>query len=414
MRMGAPRLQVPALGSKAYNRGVNGPPTEIQVRPPGPKRGQALAPRLFLVLYVASIASVIYLFRPYITDLILSLLLVALTQRQYRQLTVRLGHRRWLASFIVTTLIVVVVLVPTSFVATSLSREAANVYEDTRASFSLAKVESFLMGESWTARNIRSAGEAFGYQFSEENLREALTQAASRVAAFLYAQVNLVLTNVLSAVLHFFIIVVTVFYLFVDGPRLKAWIFRLSPLPEEQEEVIAEKFGAVGRAILVGNGIGSILQGVLGGLAMWTVGLPSPVLWGTVMAVFAFLPVVGISMVVIPATAYLLLVDRFGAALFFFCFCGIQALVMENAVKTRLIGTSIQTHDLVIFMSIVGGLGAFGILGLLYGPLLVTLFLTLCELFEADYKDRLVKPQRRSVGSSHSHSIVAGGFDETS
>jgi len=373
-----------------------------------------LAPRLFLVLYVASIASVIYLFRPYITDLILSLLLVALTQRKHRRLTIRLGQRRWLASFVVTSLIVVTVLVPTSFIATSLSREAANVYENTRASFSLAKVEGFLMGESWTARNIRSAGETFGYELTEENLREMLTQAASRVAAFLYAQVNLVLTNFLSAVLHFVIIVITVFYLFVDGPRLKAWLFRLSPLPEEQEEVIAEKFGAVGRAILIGNGIGSILQGVLGGFAMWMVGLPSPVLWGTVMAVFAFLPVVGISMVVIPATAYLLLIDRVGSAIVFFCFCGIQALVMENVVKTRLIGTSIQTHDLVIFMSIVGGLGAFGILGLLYGPLLVTLFLTLCELFEADYKDRLVKTQRRPVGSSHSHSMVAGGFDETS
>ncbi|MEM1026421.1 MAG: AI-2E family transporter [Myxococcota bacterium] len=391
---------------------MNGPPTEIQMRAPGPKRGQALAPRLFLVLFLASIASVIYLFRPYITDLILSLLLVALTQHSHQRLTVRLGYRRWLASFVVTSLIVVVILLPTTFVVTSLSREAANVYENTRSSFSLSKVEGFLMGESWTAQNIRSTSEMLGYELTQANLQQALTEAASRIAAVLYEQVNLLLTNVLAAVLHFVIIVVTVFYLFVDGARLKAWLFRLSPLPEEQEELLAEKFSAVGRAIMVGNGIGSILQGVLGGVAMWAVGLPSPVLWGTVMAVFAFLPVVGISVVVIPATAYLLLVDRIGAAIIFFAFCGLQALMMENIVKTRLIGSSIQTHDLVIFMSIVGGLGAFGILGLLYGPLLVTLFLTMCELFEADYKDRLVRTQRRGTG--HSHSMVAGGFDETS
>jgi predicted PurR-regulated permease PerM len=389
-------------------RSVNGPPTEIQLRPPGPDRGQALAPRLFLILYLLSIVSVLYIFRAFITDFILSLLLVVLAYPRYRHLTMVLGHRRWTASFIMTTAILIMVAVPSVFIVASLSSEIAMVYELTRESFTLHRLEGFLMGESWLAAQARSTASVVGWELTEDNLRQAIYSAAGSVASFLYEQMNALLANLLSAMFHALIILVTVFYLFVDGERLKQWFFRLSPLPIEQEEMIGAKFSAVGRAILFGNGIGSVLQGVLGGVAMWAAGLPSPVLWGTVMSVFAFLPVVGISFVVLPATVYLILIDRLGTAVVFFVFCGAQALLMENLVKTRLIGSHMQMHDLLIFMSIVGGLGAFGILGLLYGPLLVTLFLTMCELFEADYKDRLVRGRRSGTGDSQTLTRLRG------
>jgi predicted PurR-regulated permease PerM len=107
------------------------------------------------------------------------------------------------------------------------------------------------------------------------------------------------------------------------------------------------------------------------------------------MTIFAFLPLVGISIVVIPAAAYLALEGQWVAAIGFLTFNMAQALLVENVVKTRLIGSQMQMHDLVIFMSIIGGLTVFGIVGLIYGPLFVALFLTLSELFEVDYKTRL-------------------------
>ncbi len=353
-----------------------------------------------MILFVLSILAVVYLFRAFLTDLILALLLVAIAYPRYLRLTVALGYRRWTASFLMTTAILIIIAIPTTFIVASLSREVANIYDSTRGSFSIAQVEHFLMGESWLARHVRAAGEAVGWEATQANIRSALYQGMTTVATVLYERMNAMLANLLSALFHALIVIVAVFYMFVDGQRLKQWFFRISPLPVEQEEMIVAKFNAVGRAILFGNGVGSVLQGVLGGLAMWAVGLPSPVLWGTVMTVFAFLPVVGISFVVLPATAYLVLTDRVVAAVAFFSFCGLQALVAENVVKTRLIGSHMQMHDLVIFMSIVAGLSVFGILGLLYGPLVVTLFLTMCELFEIDYKDRLIRGRRTGSGNS--------------
>lgn len=371
------------------------PATEIDVRPPElqRERGAALAPAWFLILYALSVVSVLVLFRSYFTDFILAVLIVALAWGRYQKILKGTGGRPWLAATLATLLVFVLIAIPTLFLVVSLSREATHAYALTRESVSVARVEGFLTGEGWVASQLREWTTAAGVSLTPENVQEWISSVAGGVAVFLYAEINAFISNVVSLILHFGIMMVAVFYLFVDGPRLKQWVFRLSPLPYAQEELIAQKFSAVGRAILFGNGSGSVLQGVIGGLSMWAVGLPSAVLWGTIMTVFAFLPLIGISLVVVPASVYLALEGRWVAAIGFFVFNMAQAFMIDNVVKTRLIGQQMQMHDFLIFMSIIGGLTVFGIVGILYGPLFVALFSTLSDLFEVDYKTRLLTPE---------------------
>lgn len=199
----------------------------------------------------------------------------------------------------------------------------------------------------------------------------------------------------LGLAFHFVIVLVCVFYLLVDADRLRQFAFRLSPLPDDEDALLADKFGEVARGILVGNGIGSVLQGLFGGIAMSFVGLPSPAFWGAVMSLLAFLPIIGISVVTVPASIYLLLIDRPLAAIGFFAFCTAQGLFIENVVKTRLIGKRTRMHDLLVLLSILGGISMFGLIGLLYGPLLVAAFLTLSELYFRVYHARLAETFRR-------------------
>jgi predicted PurR-regulated permease PerM len=220
-------------------------------------------------------------------------------------------------------------------------------------------------------------------------VKHQLSAIAGTVTAFLYSQIQAVLSNVLSVVFHFLIMILMLFYLFIDGPRLKRWLFFLSPLPPEEEELIATQFKNVGRATLFGNGVGSLVQGIITGAAMAVAGLPSPVLWGTVASIFAFLPLVGIGIITIPSTIYLIAIERYWAAAIFFGFCTSTSLIAENVLKTKLIGDQMKMHNLLIFLSILGGIASFGIIGILYGPLLVMLFLTVVELYQRNYKHRL-------------------------
>ncbi|HMR81287.1 MAG TPA: AI-2E family transporter, partial [Polyangiaceae bacterium] len=227
---------------------------------------------------------------------------------------------------------------------------------------------------------------SWGLNLADEHVSQLTVKATGALSDFVVRQATSTLNNTVAIIVQFTIVIVMVFYLLVDGPRLKRFVFDLSPLPVEEEELLVTKFVEVSRGILVGNGIGSLAQGVLGGVAMWVVGVPAPILWGAAMTLFAFLPVVGVSLIVIPATVYLLLVGKVVGGIVFFVFCMAQALLLENVVKTRLIGSQTRMHDLLVFLSVIGGLAGFGVFGLLYGPLIAVSFLTMADLYRRTYR----------------------------
>lgn len=357
---------------------------------------EVLATRFFFVLFLGSFVAVLYLFWPFINDLILALLIAGASYPMQRWFRRKLNNRRHLAAGIVTGLIVIIIAVPTSFLVTTLSVEAAAAFDAGRSAVTAEKVRDFLFGESVAAGYLRRTADMAGVEFTPESVRDEIVRTATLIAGFVYVTMNRILSNVLSGAFHFVIIVIFVYYLLLDGRRVKRFIFQLSPLPDEEEELLAKKFADVGKATLFGNGIGSVLQGILGGLAMWGVGLPAPVLWGTIMAIFAFLPVVGISVVVIPSTLYLLIDGRIIEGIIFFAFCGTQALILENVVKTRLIGNHMKMHNVVIFTAIIGGIWAFGVIGIVYGPLVVVWFLTMCELYQSRYILRFHSDESRA------------------
>ena len=180
-----------------------------------------------------------------------------------------------------------------------------------------------------------------------------------------------------------------IFYLLIDSQRLASFIIELSPLPDDQDQKLIQKFKDMAGAILLGNGLGGIIQGTLGGAVFATFGFNSPFLWGVIMALLAFLPIVGIGVVFLPASIYLFLQGRIGAGIFFIVFYVLLSGGIEYFFKPKLVGTRVQMHTLLVFLSIVGGLKLFGILGIIYGPLVVTAFLTLAEIYQASYQQMI-------------------------
>lgn len=353
------------------------------------KRHDAIAIWFFFALLLASMLGVGIVFSEYVTDLLLALLVTSATSSMYGWLRVRL-KRNWIAAALTCVVVGLVVLGPVVFLAVSLSTEAAALYSTATSSGTLAKIEVYLFGEGLLAKNARLLAEAVGFEYTPEAVKGLLGGAIAGIAGFLYKHSSAFLSNALGFFFHLAVMLLAVFYMLLEGARLKQYLFQLSPLPDDEDAMLGEKFRAVGRATFVGNGAASAAQGILAGLAMWVAGVPSPVLWGTVVAVLAFLPMLGNYLVTIPAAIYLILEDRWLAAIIFFVFTSIQGFVIENVVKTRLIGSQMRMHDLVILLSVLGGLGLFGLMGILYGPLIVALFLVLLDLYEHRYRRELI------------------------
>jgi predicted PurR-regulated permease PerM len=359
------------------------------VAPPAPGTGAGRAWFHFLLLVLAG--GCLYLFASYVTDVVLALLLAGMTGGVYARLLARL---KWpvLAAALTCLLVVLVVLGPFTLLVVSLSTEAAALVDVARTSVSAERVTGWLFGDGWLATKARDLAATLGVTYTPGSVKTALGGAVSTVARFLYDQANALLSNSLKFLFHLAIMVVALFYLLMDGEAFRRFLLRASPLPDDEDELVVQKFLSVGRAILWGNGVCAVAQGVLGAVAMSLAGFGSVVLWGTVMAMTAFLPMVGISLVSLPATAILVAEGRYATAALFFLFCTAQSFILENVVKTRLIGSQMRMHDLVILLSVIAGVGVFGLLGILYGPLLVALFLVFLDLYESRYRDHAPAP----------------------
>jgi predicted PurR-regulated permease PerM len=345
--------------------------------------------RFFFFVLACAFAAFAYVMSSFVTDLVLGFLIASACRPWHLRFERRLQGRSMLSATLVTTWVAVLISVPLVYLVTALSQEVGSAYDAVHNSLNLQAVHDLIESDDWFGRTARRVAHAAGIDYSAEGLRQRLAHGAGAIAAFLTPQLNALVSNILSILYHFALMLVVVFFGLLDGASIKRRLFDLSPLPNEEEERIVQKFKDVWSAVLVGNGIGSAIQGVLGGIAMWACGLPSPLLWGVIMTLLAFLPLIGITGVVVPATLYLMIEKRFIAAFVFFAFCTVMGFVVEHFVKTKLMGDRMKMHSLLIFLAVLGGISAFGVGGLLYGPLIATFFLTVLDLYERLYRPRL-------------------------
>jgi len=343
--------------------------------------------RFFILLLLLALVLLLRLFWTYISAIVLALLLASVFYPMYEWLARVLKARMTLASLIMTFFILLILIIPVGGFIGSLSGEALDFYQKTRDSVSLKKIEKGINSDSLWARQVRRWGEMTGIEFTPDNIRALSASVGKKVGLFIYNQFTSVASNLLSFMVHFFLMILTIYYLFRDGGRLMDYVIELLPLPREQLEKVVVKFQEMGKAIFVGNGLSGIVQGLLGGIGFYLFGLESPLLWGTVIAFMAFLPVIGASVIFIPAAVILFLHGKTSLALGFLFFNLAYSSVVEYIIKPRIIGKGMQLNSLLVFIGIIGGIKLFGILGIIYGPLIITIFITMAEIFRLEYRE---------------------------
>jgi len=345
-----------------------------------------LGSRFFIVFLLCSLALLLGLFWAYISAIVLALLIASVFYPIYSWVKRRLKNRETSASLFMTLFIFLVLIIPASGFVTTLSNEAFEFYNTTRNTVSLQKIQEAMESDSIWVQRIKKIGNMVGIEFTPETLEMLTASVGKKVGLFLYNQGRSMASNIFSLLVHFFLMMMTIYYLFRDGMRLKDYIGRLLPVPREQVEKVVDTFQEMGRAIIIGNGLAGAVQGVLGGFGFFFFGLTSPFLWGSVIAFMAFLPVIGASIIFIPAAAILMLHGEVATGIGFLIYNIAYSSIIEYLIKPRVIGQGMQMNSLLVFIGIIGGIKLFGILGIIYGPLIITIFLTLAEIYRLEYK----------------------------
>lgn len=346
--------------------------------------------KLFLVVLLGVLILLLRLFWAYISAIILALLIASAFYPLYSRLKNLLRGEERSASLLMTILVFLVLIIPVGGFVGTLSNEAFDLYHRSRSSVSIQKIRQTLEGDSLWARRIRKGGELIGIEVNPQTLEQIAASIGKDLGLYLSKQLRSVASNLLSFLIHFFLMLLVIYYIFRDGERLKDYISELLPFPAGQQELVVSKFREMAWAVIVGNGLNGLIQGILGGFGFYFSGLGSPFLWGTFIGFMAFLPFIGASLIYVPAAVILLLTHGNGAiAVAYLAYNAAYSVIMEYLFKPRMIGKGMRMNSLLVFIGILGGIKLFGILGIIYGPLIMTIFITLAEIYRLEYKEAI-------------------------
>jgi predicted PurR-regulated permease PerM len=214
-----------------------------------------------------------------------------------------------------------------------------------------------------------------------------LLKNVQQISAFLFNQTSNLVKSISTFVAGFFFTLLSLYYLFKDGDHLLNRLKEMVPLPSRERELIIQRFKEMVFATIYGGISIAILQGILGGLTFWVLGLASPIFWGTAMAFLSFIPMGGTALIWVPAAIFLFIQGAFLKGIILLGLGVFVISMVDNLLRPLLISTKTNIHPLLLFFSVLGGIQAFGLIGLVAGPLIMTLSLTLIEIYVQGIKE---------------------------
>jgi predicted PurR-regulated permease PerM len=317
-----------------------------------PQRPQRAA--WFGLLFALAVCAVVVLMvlAPFFSVILLAVVASGLIRPSYRRLVSALDGRRRAAAVLICVALLVVLLVPLYLIAQEVSQEALGIYELSTTQLTEGRLRDMLERRQDRIDQANRFLEPFGITLTIDQVYDLLATLGVRVGGFFYKQGVSLAKGLVRFVFGFIFWVLILYYLLVDGRAFRTWIEDTLPLPVDEQLLVAHRFMDMASSLVVGNGAAAVIQGIVGGVTFVLLGLHAAVLWGVVMAIFAFIPVVGISLVFVPFTIVLLLAGETSRALMLFIPLAVVATVVEYWLKPLLVGRRAQMHTLLVFLSL--------------------------------------------------------------
>lgn len=340
------------------------------------KRGED---RFFVALVVGVTVALALLIRPFFGAILWALVAALMFQPLMDRLDKRLGGRRTLAASLTLLGIVVVVVVPALLLGMFIAREIVAIYGriengNLDVNHIFAQVQAALPG--WATSLL----ERYGLS-DLDALRQRATGAIAGSFQTLTTQAFNISQSAFGFVLALGVMLYLAFFLLRDGERIGAKIEQSIPLHATLRRQLLDKIVTVIRATIKGSFVVAILQGLIGGLTFWALGVGGALLWGIAMGFFSLVPAIGTGLIWAPVAIYLLISGAIWQGIVLIC-CGLFVIGMvDNFVRPVLVGRDTQMPDYVVFISTLGGIDLFGFNGFVIGPVIAALFMAVWEIF---------------------------------
>lgn len=352
----------------------------------------------FLFAIVVILGLFFWVISPFFSVLVYAALIAVFFQPLNRWFLKLVRKHEGVAAFLSTLVVLFVVLTPLTFFAIFVVQEAVDAYEVLDDKLLEVDFEGFklngqfadlpIIGPLW--QNISERYE-LGDTFKnvEFDVLSIVQDLGEKVTTFLVSQSASILRSVGGTVVGVLIFLLTLFFFLKDGGRLATYFKNISPLPTKYENVIAKKLRETISAIVFGGFGTSILQGLVGGVGFAIAGVENTVFWGTIMAFASLIPYIGASLIWFPMAVAFFLQENWIWGGFILAWGLTAVSFVDNVARPVLIGTRAKMHPLATFLAVLGGLYIFGIKGIIFGPIILSLTITIIHIYQLEYKEVL-------------------------
>lgn len=328
-----------------------------------------------LILAIAVSVLFVRMIQDFVITLVLAAIFAGLTYPLYLRIVKWLGGRKPLASLVTVVLVMLCVILPLLVFLGLVAEEA------------LAAGKS---AEPWVKQHMADPGGVdrlvekipFAEHLApyKDRILEKVSQAAGALGHAAAGSIAALTAGTARLFLLIFVFLYAKFYFLLGGPEVPERILRYVPLSPEDQRRLGSTFTSVARATLVGAVVIGVIQGALAGAGLFVVGIHGVLFWTAIMAVMSIVPGIGTAIVWVPAVIYLALDGRYGAAIGLGLWCAVVVGSVDNFLRPRLVGKGTQLPNLLVLLGTLGGLFFFGPVGVILGPVVAALFMTVWQL----------------------------------
>jgi predicted PurR-regulated permease PerM len=345
---------------------------------------------LFILFFLAILALAILIVKPFLSTLIVAAIIAYVFYPIYSWFY-RLTNMKSFSAIVLIIMLLLLLSIPVVLVTGKLTKESYDIYRRVK--------DTFLDSESFKTACSQSSGFICGtYNFFtavsqkyDLNLGLHFARSFSNVASASVSKASDFLLNIPSFLLHVFIGIFAMFYMFVDGHRMVASVKRSLPIRKKDSERILTHFNDIIHATIYGSIVIAIVQGLVATIGYFIFGVTSPITLGLFTVIAAFIPFLGAALVWLPVSLSMLingivlndssLMLRAGGLVLF---SALFVSTIDNFLRPKIVGSRAKVHPLVILLGVFGGLALFGFAGIMVGPLLLTLFIASLRIYEEE------------------------------
>lgn len=334
--------------------------------------------KLFLLFLVAAVLYVCYLiFKPFLVVILVATILTSVFYTPFEQLSKFFRGKRNIAALVMCVLVALLVILPVVNFIVYTAQRSGSAYQTTI-----------------TYISEKNLGEKINFGFNDDinvlglngdTIRKAAIDFANKANQWIVSGAGSFIKGTTNFVISFIFIFFTMYFFFIDGEKMLGKLMYWTPLPNKYDKEIFRKFRVVSKSIMGSTFITAGAQGIIGAIGFMIVGLPA-FFAGIGMAFLSLLPYVGAALVWAPAGIYLLVIGKIWQGIFLLAWGAGVVSMVDNFLRAYLIKDIAQVHPLFIIFSILGGIALFGFWGVIFGPLIISLTVTILHIYELEYE----------------------------